>query len=212
MSRQPNQSGLSVDLGSAVARSFAGDWLSNGSSLKPTKGLRALTNEEMKRLVAADGRWGRIRRLLLNFALAFAVATIAACDSTMVSPAVSPPAPSFLFTVGQCEAIVPQALPSGAEAGVPSREADGRVSWGVGPDRVVEAVNEFGVGDPATLGVPPDSRQWVTVRGERALVVLIGDEGVGQIAISWRAGDCPYTIWLSPGHTLDDGLRYAARF
>lgn len=166
----------------------------------------------MKRLVARDGRLGRIRRLLSNFALAFVVPTLAACGATMSSPAVSPPAASFLFTVGQCVAIAPQALPSGAEAGAPRREADGRVSWGVGPDRVVEAVSEFGVGDPATLGVPPDSRQWVTVRGERALVVLIGEEGVGQIAISWRAGDCPYTIWLSPGHTLEDGLRYAARF
>lgn len=152
------------------------------------------------------------RRLRAILALIYLVVGTAACGSTIVSPTDSPAAPSAPFVVGQCEALVPKALPSGAEPGPARREGESRVSWGVGSDRIVEAVNEFGVGDPATLGVSPDSAQWVSVRGARGLVVPIGEEGVGQVAISWRVGACPYTLWLAPGHTLDDGIRYAALF
>lgn len=195
----------------AVARSLTGEVIVQRVFLETEEGLRALTEGEMKWL-QDDGPWARFRRRLSTFALALVIAAIAACGSTIGSPTVSPVAPSFLFTVGNCEALVPQSLPSGAQPGTPRREGEGQVSWGGGSDQVTEAVNEFGVGDPLTLGVPPDSRQWVTVRGERALVVPIGEEGIGQIAITWRAGDCPYTIWLARGHTLEDGLRYAARF
>lgn len=167
----------------------------------------------MKKLLPTDGPWQRMRRRLLSIvALTFLVGGMAACGSTIASPSASPAAPSAPFVVGQCEALVPRALPSGAEPGPPMRESEGRVSWGVGSDRIIEAVNEFGVGDPVTLGVSPDSNQWVTVRGAQALVVPIGDDGVGQVVITWSAGDCPYTMWLAPGRTLDDGIRYAAQF
>lgn len=168
----------------------------------------------MKNLLPADGTWRRMRRHLVSIsALIFLVGSMAACGSTILSPDASSAAPpSAPFVVGQCEALVPQALPSGAEPGPPRREGEGRVSWGVGSDRIIEAVNEFGVGDPVTLGVSPTSRQWVTIRGAQALVVPIGDDGVGQVAITWSAGDCPYTVWLAPGRTLDDGIQYAAQF
>jgi hypothetical protein len=52
----------------------------------------------------------------------------------------------------------------------------------------------------------------VIVRGANAVVVPVGDERVGEIAITWQAAECPYTIWLAPGTTLEDAIRYAARF
>lgn len=196
-----------------VARSGSGALIVQRIFLETDEGLRALTEAEMKQLLAADGPWRRLRRRLLSIlALTFLVVGMAACGSTNISPTDSPAAPSAPFVVGQCEALVPRALPSGAEPGPPRLEGQGRVSWGVGSDQVGEAVNEFGVGDPATFGVAPDSRQWVAIRGARALVIPIGEEGVGQVAITWSAGDCPYTLWLAPGHTLDDGIRYAAQF
>lgn len=196
-----------------VARSASGAPIVQRMFLETDEGLRALTEAELKQLLAADGPWRRLRRRLLSIlALSFLIAGTAACGSTIVSPTDSPAPPSAPLIVGQCEALVPRALPSGADPGPPRRDGEGRVSWGIGSDQVVEAVNEFGVGDPVTLGVSPDSTQWVTVRGARALVVPIGEEGVGQVAITWRTGDCPYTVWLAPGRTLDDGIRYAARF
>lgn len=84
--------------------------------------------------------------------------------------------------------------------------------WGLGSDRLTEAVGEFGIGDPEELAVPEGAAQHVIVRGARAVVVPLGDEGVGEMAITWRSADCPYTIWLAPGTTLQDAIDYAARF
>ncbi len=196
-----------------VARSESGTLIVQRIFLETDEGLRALTEAEMKKLLPAGGSWQRMwRRLMSIMALISLVGSSAACGSPILSPGASSAAPSAPFVIGQCEALVPRALPSGAQPGPPRRDGQRRVSWGVGSDRIIEAVNEFGVGDPVTLGVSPDSRQWVTVRRAQALVVPVGDEGVGQVAITWRLGDCPYTIWLAPGRTLDDGIQYAAQF
>jgi hypothetical protein len=89
---------------------------------------------------------------------------------------------------------------------------DARFAWGQGPDQLVEAVGTFAVGRPEEFDLPIDSKQRVEVRGEAAVAIPIGDDGVGQVALTWQSGDCPYTVWLAPGHSLDAAIRYAAAF
>lgn len=114
--------------------------------------------------------------------------------------------------IGRCEFRIPRELVSGATPRSARAMEPGRFQWGIGEDTVVEAVGEFGVGDPESLGVPPGSPQRVTVRGAPAIIVPIGDEGIGQFAITWRSGDCPYTLWLPRGTTLERAADYAGRF
>jgi len=89
---------------------------------------------------------------------------------------------------------------------------DARFAWGQGPDQVVEAVGTFDVGRPETFDIPIGSKQRSEVRGQPALIIPLGDEGVGEVAMIWQSGDCPYTVWLAPGRTLDEAIRYAAGF
>jgi hypothetical protein len=153
----------------------------------------------------------RATRLSAQAIGALLLALVVGCAAPPApSPSPSDPAPPIV--IGGCELLEPREVLSGGAAGQPTRVGDRRFAWGSGPDRLTEAVGEFGVGDPESLGIPNGSPQRVFVRGANAVVVPVGDEGVGEIAITWQSADCPYTIWLAPGTTLQDAIRYAARF
>ena len=162
----------------------------------------------------SDRLWRRVWRQVAS-AISLSIilaAVLSACvfdRSSASNPPVSASTPIF---VRECEVLVPRTLPSGAAPGEPNPAGDGRFSWGFGADRVVEAVDEPGVGDPATQGVPRTSKQWVSIRGSPGLVIPVGDDGVGEITITWLAGECAYVVWLAPGHTLDEAIRYAGNF
>lgn len=111
-----------------------------------------------------------------------------------------------------CEVMRPRELMSGAPAGSLRMMGPGTFEWGAGEDAVGVAVGQFRAGDPASLDLPRDSPQRVQVRGDPAVIIPIGDEGIGQIAIAWRSGDCPYTLWLAPGVTIEEAADFAARF
>ena len=149
------------------------------------------------------GLFGRLARTLL---VALAVGCAPQGPSAPAAPSPTP------IMVGSCEVLVPRELMSGAAPGSPRALASGRFEWGIGDDRLTEAVGEFGVGDPSSLGVPEGSPQRVKVRGVDAVVVPVGDEGIGQIVITWQSGACPYTLWLAPGATIERAADYAARF
>jgi hypothetical protein len=153
----------------------------------------------------------RASRLTAQAIGALLLTLVVGC-STPPSPSPSPSDPAPPIGIGGCELLEPRELLSGGAAGQPTRVGDRRFAWGSGPDRLTEAVGEFGVGDPDSLGIPDGSPQRVIVRGANAVVVPVGDEGVGEIAITWQSAECPYTIWLAPGTTLQDAIRYAARF
>lgn len=114
--------------------------------------------------------------------------------------------------MGGCELLEPRELVSGAPAGPPTQVGERRFQWGGGRDEVVEAVGEFGVGSVDSFGLPPNSPERVRVRDVDAVVIPVGDEGVGQVAVTWQVRDCPYTLWLAPGTTLDEAIAYAPRF
>ena len=142
--------------------------------------------------------------------LVFVVALVAACGTLPPDPVESIPVETPAFVVDGCEVVVPRALPSGAAPGSFHVVGDGRVAWGVGSDRVVEAVGELAIGAPDELGIPDLSEQRVIVQGSPGVVIPIGDEGAGKMVITWAAGRCRYTVWLAPGITLDGAIRYAA--
>jgi len=198
----------------AVSKNRDGQIIVERVFMLTDEGLRALTVHESRRLVLADRPWRRLWRQLVSvFTLSIVSAVVlVACrvDSANPSgPAASTPTPFF---IGRCEVLVPRMLPSGAAPGAPTPAGEARLSWGSGSDRVVEAVGVFGVGDPTQFGVPQTSRQWVSVRGSPGIVVPVGEESRGEIAVTWQTADCPYTVWLTPGHNLEDGIRYAADF
>lgn len=128
------------------------------------------------------------------------------------APSPTPSRPAAPILVGGCELLEPRELLSGGAAGQPTRVGERRFEWGFGPDRLTEAVGEFGIGAPDSLGIPDVSPQRVIVRGTEAVVVPVGDAGVGEVVITWQVAECPYTIWLPPGTTLENAIRYAARF
>lgn len=101
---------------------------------------------------------------------------------------------------------------SGVPADTFRMVAPGTFEWGAGEDAVAVAVGQFGVGDPESFDLPPDGPQRVEVRGDPAIIIPLGEEGVGQIAIAWRSGDCRYTVWLAPGVTIERAAEFAARF
>ena len=41
-------------------------------------------------------------------------------------------------------------------------------------------------------------------------IMLVGDEGVGQVAVAFESEGCPYTVWLRAGTTLDEARTYLA--
>lgn len=190
----------------AVASNAAGRTVAERIFMFNHEGLRALTPPEAQRLVPRPGLRRRLRSVLSVLALGL---LFVGCGST--GPTVSPAGGSpTAFEVNGCPVVAPKTLPSGAPAGEPVTAADGRIAWGAGTDLVIEAIGQLALGDPDTLGVPPDSDQRVEIRGNPGVVLPIGDEGVGEIAIVWEAGSCRYTIWLAPGERLKEAITYAA--
>lgn len=111
-----------------------------------------------------------------------------------------------------CEVLRPKELLSGVPADGFRMVGPGTFEWGAGEDAVRVAVGQSGVGDPDSFDLPPDSPQRVRIRGNPAVIIPIGEEGVGQVAIAWRSGDCPYTLWLAPDVTMEEAADFAARF
>lgn len=77
---------------------------------------------------------------------------------------------------------------SGAPADSFRMVGPGVFEWGAGENAVAVVVGHFGAGDPAFLDLPQDSPQRVQVRGDPAVIIPVGDEGIGQIANTWRSG------------------------
>jgi hypothetical protein len=82
------------------------------------------------------------------------------------------------------------------------------VRWGSGADVVVLAVGAATAGRLDDLRDAPEA----VIRGNAGRVVMVGDEGVGEVALTWEEDGCPYTAWLPPGTLLVDALDYASRY
>lgn len=108
-----------------------------------------------------------------------------------------------------CQPVEPRELPSGlppGEIGLWATDGSWYASWALGADEVVEAVGHTG-----SLDFPVPEAQEVAIRGTTGYLVSIGDPGVGQIAISWEATGCRYSIWVN--HlSVDEAAEYAQRF
>ena len=119
------------------------------------------------------------------------------------------PLPEPTITDGaDCAVPVPAEMPGGERVGSGVLEMIGgrrTVRWGSGANAVVLAVGW----DP--LGSLPASEP-ATVRGLPGNIVLIGDEGVGEVALSWEEDGCPYTAWMGAGTTLELARDYAERY
>lgn len=181
------------------ARVPVADWRIEAGVRTPTRREPAAVRDEAR----AGGLSARAIGVLL-------VALVSGCASPPAPP--TPSEPAVPIVIGGCELLEPRGLLSGDASGQPTRIGDRRFVWGSGPDRLTEAVGEFGVGHPDSFGIPGESVQRVSIRGADAVVLPVGDEGVGEIAITWQAKACPYTIWLAPGTSLEDAIGYAARF
>lgn len=175
--------------------------------------VRALTSREIGAVRRKGPRsW---RGLLGRLAGALFVVLVVGCASPTptVTPAAPPPTPTVIWG---CELLVPRELPSGAAPGPPLVLGPGAFGWGIGTDALTLEVGTFGVEDWAYWLDPPDvpegHPQRVEVRGVDAFVYLVGDDGVGSIGIIWQRGDCPYTLWLVHGTTVEETADYAARF
>jgi hypothetical protein len=115
------------------------------------------------------------------------------------------------LTSPSCAVPAPAQTPMGLASGASRSELrDGvrYVQWSQGQDVVTLAVGTPVIGTPAELGEMPATE----VRGHPARVVLIGDEGVEEVALVWQEGDCTYTAWLAPGTSVDAAIEYAARY
>lgn len=114
---------------------------------------------------------------------------------------------TILLPGSECQPVRPSRLPSGAPAGDVSlewREATWFARWGTGAEAVRQSVGTYGLPDVEQVAFVP-----AQLRGEAARVV--SPDGNRQ-AISWRAGDCRYTIWVGPGLTVDQAVEYAERY
>jgi hypothetical protein len=111
----------------------------------------------------------------------------------------------------ECQLLAPRELPSGAAPGPSVVTVDrGTVTqtWGIGDHRLVEATGMFVIGAPSAYPSAPP----LTMRGQPAKAVVLGDEGIDELAIIWEEGGCPYTLWLPAGTRLTQAIAYAARF
>lgn len=121
------------------------------------------------------------------------------------------PAPDPVVARPECQLLAPRELPSGAVPGPSVVTVDrGAVTqtWGVGDHRLVEATGAFVIGAPSAYPSAPP----LTMRDQPAKAVVLGDEGIDELAIIWEEGGCPYTLWLPAGTRLADAISYAARF
>jgi hypothetical protein len=121
------------------------------------------------------------------------------------------PAPDPVVARAECQLIAPRVLPSGAAPGPSVVTVDrGAITqtWGIGEHRLVEATGSFVIGAPSAYPSAPP----LTMRGQPAKAVVLGDEGIDELAIIWEEGGCPYTLWLPAGTRLADAIAYAARF
>lgn len=121
------------------------------------------------------------------------------------------PAPDPVVARPECGLIAPRVLPSGAAPGPSVVTVDrGAVTqtWGTGEHRLVEATGTFVIGAPSAYPSAPP----LTMRGQPAKAVVLGDEGIDEFAIIWEEGGCPYTLWLPAGTRLAQAIEYAARF
>lgn len=174
---------------------------------------RIPASPEGRQLKSAGRPWRRARRHLATVLalVAFAAVGVGCSPQPPTHPPNGSATPDPIIMNG-CEAVAPRVLPSGARPGDPTPAGDGRIAWGIGKDRIVEAVGQMPFGPLEGFNVPPASDQWVEIRGVRALVLPIGDAPFGEIVITWQSGRCGYTLWLSRGQTLDEAIRYAAAF
>jgi hypothetical protein len=121
------------------------------------------------------------------------------------------PEPDPVVARPECQLIAPRVLPSGAAPGPSVVTVDrGAVTqtWGIGAHRLVEATGAFVIGAPSAYPSAPP----LTMRGQPAKAVVLGDEGIDELAIIWEEDGCPYTLWLPAGTRLAQAIEYAARF
>jgi hypothetical protein len=107
----------------------------------------------------------------------------------------------------ECQPVRPATLPGGGPAGDVSlqwREATWFARWGTDADAVQQSVGSYGLPDVEQATFVP-----AQVRGEPARVVPADG---GRLTVSWRAGDCRYTIWVGPGLTVEEVVEYAERY
>ena len=112
-----------------------------------------------------------------------------------------------------CNPIAPAELPSGGDAGQSvTVEASPRqiVSWGLGNDRVTQAVGWYGLGTNEEF--PPSDGVATPIRGTEGHLQSTEELPNGTAAVSWEEGDCLYTVWLEPGYSTDEVVEYAARY
>jgi hypothetical protein len=114
-------------------------------------------------------------------------------------------------TGAACGIPAPTVMPSGRPPGFGVLTLlDGlrTVRWGSGADVVVLAVGAATAGRLDDLRDAPEA----VIRGNAGRVVMVGDEGVGEVGLTWEEDGCPYTAWLPPGTLLVDALDYASRY
>jgi hypothetical protein len=140
-------------------------------------------------------------------------------------------APSAFRGFAECEPFEPEVLPSGAKPGEARPHPDEKPvdfmrAWGAGRDQVAVGWGQEmldATGEEADDFAPQDwaPQQVVVKDGVRRVVIPIGDQGVGQIAVRFVMDDCPYSLWLPSGldkegrpwgYTLAEALEYAQRF
>lgn len=169
--------------------------------------VKALTSDEVRDLRTGSGRLSRVGFLprLMVF-----VAIVVACGQPPPPSTFASASPSPIVVRG-CELLEPTVLISGMRPGPVQRVGLDRFAWGSGQDHLTMAV-EFAIGHPDSFAIPDGSPQRVLVRGASAVVVPVGDDGVGQVAITWLADECPYTVWLAAGVTVEQAAAYAPRF
>jgi hypothetical protein len=114
---------------------------------------------------------------------------------------------TLLLPGSECQPVRPARLPGGGPAGDVSlewRESTWFARWGTDADSVQQSVGSYGLPDVEQAAFVP-----AQVRGEPARVVPADGD---RLTLSWRDGDCRYTIWVGPGLTVEEVVEYAARY
>lgn len=119
-------------------------------------------------------------------------------------PATEAPTTDPSDTPAACPAIAPRELPDGSAPG-PTRESVGMYVWGSG----ARQVSQLAGGTPFQPG--DEARSVRSQRLGQVRLVLVGDDGVGEVAGMFSREQCQYTVWLPAGTRLEDAADFFAR-
>ena len=178
----------------AEARKLDGEFVAEKFFVETAQGLEATNSRGARQLLQSSNNL--LRRLFGALGTLLLAVLLLGCGQPSGS---SPPA---------CDPIPPAELPSGAAPGEPQYvvwEGVRHAVWGSGNDEITQIVV---VDDAASVGGDANA----TVRGQPAVVLPVGDPPLGEITIAWSEAGCRHTVWMAPGHTLDDAVQYAARY